>query len=630
MRGSLSLVLWVALVGPLVAQQLEVTNGLELWLKADGGFASEAPSKYAISSWYDESPNHYHLDQPDPAQRPIYKPVASNGHPAIHFDGTKQSLSLPAGGNGVGVSDLGGDTTVFFVAEFDDFDAYRTVLTQSKKNLAAPTDWYTVKGTGIAKLHRATQDGKVWTVVSRQAIPKQQFVLVAWTQNGPKLSVSLSGVAEGDSTNSAYQPSRANERLIVGARDDGGSQMKGDVQEILIYRRALTSVERVQVVSYLSNKYFGGKLAAVASLPADASPTKAIASYAPASAQTSKSGADASVVPVETPHGSFLMQAAPVTQGMFKDVLHRGKVFFDPENVNQSVTSVAWNEATEYSNLLSARDGLDPVYATGGLADLTKNGWRLPTVAEWDYAESKSKDLGLIAMNGAVWQWCSTRDPLSAGWAVRGGEGRAIPGQSRSKPQIIDLEATGFRVVRSLPGYTPMVETNAGVSGPDLRGKSLRWASVLPSSGQVPLGAFRAGTGNAGTPLYLARTQVGGATIVGEYNPAEKTFLAAVGSQLVAVTKEKVEVFTGMGSWVKRDGKLPDNALDLSPAGGTSPIYAVMVPGEAVVDLGSCGEDGIVHLVKTTTKSAGQFRLGGWILTDIPPAPVLFQWIVTG
>jgi formylglycine-generating enzyme required for sulfatase activity len=61
------------------------------------------------------------------------------------------------------------------------------------------------------------------------------------------------------------------------------------------------------------------------------------------------------------------------------------------------VNAVLWFEAALYCNARSNRDGLDTVYSydsasigTYGLAglaiDLTKNGYRLPTEAEWEYA----------------------------------------------------------------------------------------------------------------------------------------------------------------------------------------------------------------------------------------------------
>ena len=51
------------------------------------------------------------------------------------------------------------------------------------------------------------------------------------------------------------------------------------------------------------------------------------------------------------------------------------------------VTGVRWNGAAAYANWLSVRDGYTPCYdLAAGTCDFTRNGYRLPTEAEWEYA----------------------------------------------------------------------------------------------------------------------------------------------------------------------------------------------------------------------------------------------------
>ncbi|HPJ37294.1 MAG TPA: formylglycine-generating enzyme family protein [Spirochaetota bacterium] len=231
----------------------------------------------------------------------------------------------------------------------------------------------------------------------------------------------------------------------------------------------------------------------------------------------------------------FYMDEVPVTYREFDEYVRAGGTppaywnhrsyssYHKPDN---PVSGVSWYEAVLYCNWRSRRDGLQAVYSPSGKfdawgyeiwnADVTRNGYRLPTEAEWEYAarggldgkkypwgnefnaawanfdegkgsmkghwwrlspvkEQKRNACGLYGMAGNVWEWTgdwyapryrgswfSLKDPEGP----RSGRRRVIRGGSWGSPSPDFLRVSrrssaspdlylydiGFRMVRSATG----------------------------------------------------------------------------------------------------------------------------------------------------------------------------------
>ena len=206
---------------------------------------------------------------------------------------------------------------------------------------------------------------------------------------------------------------------------------------------------------------------------------------------------------------SFMIGKYEVTQEKYQRVMGNNPSNFKngSEAPKRPVEQVSWYEAVAFCNKLSELEGLQKVYTISGTdvwVDVSKNGYRLPTEAEWEYAArggSKSQgytysgandagsvawygsnsgstthavgtkapnELGLYDMTGNVWEWCwdrykdsynagSKRDPMGASSGDtrvhRGGSwnyhtiSQRSPNRNYDSPGIRGYDL-GFRVVR--------------------------------------------------------------------------------------------------------------------------------------------------------------------------------------
>lgn len=210
---------------------------------------------------------------------------------------------------------------------------------------------------------------------------------------------------------------------------------------------------------------------------------------------------------IAVPGKEFSILATEVTQELYESVMGENPSYFKGEK-NLPVEKVSWYDAVYFCNKLSDMFGLTPVYAVDGEPDVEKwsyaphkgniitgtvsqdenaNGYRLPTMEEWQYAakggqdykysgsdnldevgwyggnsgdkahpvaQKKPNGYGLYDMSGNVWEWCwdsysSHSDVPFCGGGWNNNAHACVVGYKNwagARNTCFDL---GFRIVRS-------------------------------------------------------------------------------------------------------------------------------------------------------------------------------------
>jgi hypothetical protein len=244
----LSVALACVLTFTASAQNLTVTSGLQLWLRADAGTSTGANN--VVTGWADQSGQDNHAAQADEALAPTLVADALNGHPVLRFDGADDYLEVFDAES----LSFTGDLTTFFVARFDDFATFRAVWAKTVSNLPAPTDYYLLPDSGVPRLYRGNGTSSDLGSLDGTALRAETYLLAGFAVEGDQATHYLGGQPTTSGTITAIAGD-GDTSLLIGTRADFVTRLKGDLAEMVIYDRFLSAEERAAVVDYLGAKY---------------------------------------------------------------------------------------------------------------------------------------------------------------------------------------------------------------------------------------------------------------------------------------------------------------------------------------------------------------------------------------
>ncbi len=235
---------------------------LQLWLRSDFGVTYDADG---VSAWTDQSGEEHHAVQSDAARRPAFVAHGIGARPVLRFDGSDDYLAIEnfsydtAGQlSGVTVCALVKSSSPDrqIIISFDGSEYWRLAL---KDGTSVNAGWDTTDETGSTQNLRtdeAYDDGR-W------------HLFCGWYEAGPA-SPNKHLYVDGESVASVRAHGGNNLGsgvtrfgfIGVGSEADvfDGSRgptwyFNGEVAEVLVYHRALTDEERLQVEQYFRDRY---------------------------------------------------------------------------------------------------------------------------------------------------------------------------------------------------------------------------------------------------------------------------------------------------------------------------------------------------------------------------------------
>jgi type II secretory pathway pseudopilin PulG len=225
------------------------TTGMTLWLDAnDCTTIKLADNTAKVSQWNDKSPSGTNFTQAFDSQRPTYTLAAINSKPSIHFTGKYLSTASLPGSTFFSAT----ESTSFLVSTPTSATLERLALIWRTSN----TNRYAI---GRDFSHVFYFDNPNVTVNSGRLMGTisvdSRWSIYSFVKNSTGQYIYNNGTLESSQNTSSTLDTSVSTPMYIGMYDGGGFYFLGDMAEILIYNRALSTTERNGIESYLGTKY---------------------------------------------------------------------------------------------------------------------------------------------------------------------------------------------------------------------------------------------------------------------------------------------------------------------------------------------------------------------------------------
>ena len=232
-------------------------TGMQLWYKSDYGVLTSGSD---VTQWSDMSGNGYHATQSSGSNRPTVTNDIANGNAGISFNGTSQYLQMPAG-----FADFTSGASIFAVTRPTGFPSSTPVILDFSNGAANSNNLTVLEGTSTTIGFNAYNGSTSSSVNSTSGLTQGKFQMFEIIHNGAANGTVYTNTTQGATGTVQNLVNIARSTNYVG-RSGGSTPLyfQGDLAEIFMYNRGLTSSERAGVESYLMQKYQLGNAAPIA------------------------------------------------------------------------------------------------------------------------------------------------------------------------------------------------------------------------------------------------------------------------------------------------------------------------------------------------------------------------------
>jgi hypothetical protein len=225
-------------------------SGLSLWLKADAGVTLSGSN---VTAWADQSGNG--KNAVGASTFPTLQSNAINGLPAIRFNNTGLDTSRFSISSSFNLKNSSAFVVVKQLSLENAFPRYLSFPSLNDLDYNADDGLAVLFNNGVPQLQITSNT--IDTVIS-DATADNVFAIASYKiDNSGNISAFYNGGSEGTGQNSNMASQNGVSEIYIGQSPSNITTegIYGDIAEIVMYSRSVTTPERQQVEAYLNAKY---------------------------------------------------------------------------------------------------------------------------------------------------------------------------------------------------------------------------------------------------------------------------------------------------------------------------------------------------------------------------------------